>query len=52
MQAARIMTMPPLRGEMRYDEPMARHLSWRAGGNAKCYYLSLIHISEPTRLQV
>ena len=39
MQAARIMTMPPLRGEMRYDEPMARHLSWRAGGNAKCYYL-------------
>ena len=39
MEAARIMTMPPLRGEMRYDEPMSRHLSWRAGGNAKCYYL-------------
>ena len=39
MEAARTMTMPPLRGEMRYDEPMARHLSWRAGCNAKCYYL-------------
>ncbi len=39
METARIMTMPPLRGEMRYDEPMSRHLSWRAGGKAKCYCL-------------
>jgi len=38
MGAARLMTMPPLRGEMRYDEPMSRHVSWRAGGNAKCYF--------------
>ena len=26
------------RGELRYDEPMARHNSWRAGGRAKCFY--------------
>jgi UDP-N-acetylmuramate dehydrogenase len=27
-----------LRGELRRDEPMARHLSWRAGGTAdRCY---------------
>ena len=38
MEAARVMTVPELRGEMRYDEPMARHVSWRAGGNAKRYY--------------
>jgi len=38
MEAARVMTMAQLRGEMRYDEPMSRHLSWRAGGNAKCYF--------------
>jgi len=38
MEAARVMTMPKLRGEMRYDEPMSRHVSWRAGGNAKCYF--------------
>jgi UDP-N-acetylmuramate dehydrogenase len=39
MEAAPIMTMPQLRGEMYYDEPMSRHVSWRAGGNAKCYFL-------------
>jgi len=38
MEAARSMTVQQLRGEMRYDEPMARHVSWRAGGKAKCYY--------------
>ena len=32
METARIMTMPPLRGELRYQEPMSRHVSWRAGG--------------------
>ena len=26
------------RGELRYDEPMARHNSWRAGGSARCFY--------------
>lgn len=26
------------RGELRYDEPMARHNSWRAGGYARCFY--------------
>jgi UDP-N-acetylmuramate dehydrogenase len=41
MEAARVMTikMPELRGEMRFDEPMSRHVSWRAGGNAKCYFI-------------
>jgi UDP-N-acetylmuramate dehydrogenase len=38
METARVMTMPQLRGEMLFDEPMSRHLSWRAGGNAKCYF--------------
>jgi UDP-N-acetylmuramate dehydrogenase len=37
MEAVRAMTMPQLRGEIRYDEPMSRHVSWRAGGNARCY---------------
>ncbi len=27
-----------LRGEMRRDESMARHVSWRAGGRARCTY--------------
>ncbi len=39
MEAARSMTGPQLRGEMRYDEPMSRHVSWRAGGKAKQYYI-------------
>ncbi len=26
------------RGELRYDEPMALHNSWRAGGPARCFY--------------
>ena len=29
---------PDLRGEMRLDEPMSRHVSWRAGGRAKVFY--------------
>jgi len=28
-----------LRGEMRYDVPMSRHTSWRAGGMAARMYL-------------
>ena len=27
-----------LRGELRHDEPMARHVSWRAGGRARAFY--------------
>ncbi|MBL8510151.1 MAG: UDP-N-acetylmuramate dehydrogenase [Betaproteobacteria bacterium] len=27
-----------LRGDLRLDEPMARHVSWRAGGRAKRFY--------------
>ena len=29
---------PALRGELRRDEPMARHVSWRAGGRARTFY--------------
>ena len=41
MEAARVMTIDDveLRGEMLFDEPMSRHLSWRAGGKAKRYYV-------------
>ncbi len=39
MEAAQAMTVTQLRGEIRYDEPMSRHVSWRAGGNAKCYFM-------------
>ncbi len=39
MAAVQLMTMPLLRGEMRHDEPMSRHVSWRAGGKAKCYFI-------------
>src|SRR5512143_630273 len=28
-----------LRGELRYSEPMARHVTWRAGGRARCAYV-------------
>jgi UDP-N-acetylmuramate dehydrogenase len=28
----------PLRGELRMDEPMSRHTSWRVGGTADKYY--------------
>lgn len=27
-----------LRGEMRLDEPLSRHTSWRVGGPARCFY--------------
>jgi len=29
---------PGLRGELHADEPMSRHVSWRAGGNARAFY--------------
>lgn len=37
----RINDMNPaaLRGEMRYNEPMSRHVTWRAGGLADRYYI-------------
>ena len=27
------------RGELRHDEPMSRHVSWRAGGNAELFFI-------------
>ncbi|MGH8468153.1 MAG: UDP-N-acetylmuramate dehydrogenase [Gammaproteobacteria bacterium] len=30
---------PPLRGELRYAEPMSRHTSWRVGGPADRFYV-------------
>jgi UDP-N-acetylmuramate dehydrogenase len=33
------MMMPELRGELRFNEPMARHVSWRAGGEARLYFV-------------
>lgn len=43
MIARQIMTgqkrIPPTwHGTLLYNEPMARHTSWRAGGNADCFY--------------
>ena len=32
------VTEQPLRGEMRFDEPLSRHTTWRVGGPAKCFY--------------
>ena len=29
---------PTIRGELRHDEPMSRHVSWRAGGHAKQFF--------------
>lgn len=29
---------PPLRGHLEFDADMARHVSWRAGGRAACFY--------------
>jgi UDP-N-acetylmuramate dehydrogenase len=37
--AAAAMTQPKLRGELRYNEPMAAHVSWRAGGHARSYFV-------------
>ena len=32
------MSIPGFRGVMRLDEPMSRHVSWRAGGRARTFY--------------
>ena len=37
MMAARAMTSA--HGELRYDEPMSRHTSWRVGGAAEMFFL-------------
>ena len=38
MQMAETLSFQALRGALRLDEPMARHVSWRAGGAARrCY---------------
>lgn len=36
MAAARDL---PVQGELRHDEPMSRHTSWRAGGNADIFFV-------------
>lgn len=38
MNMADATTLTHLRGELRYDEPMAKHVSWRAGGKAARTY--------------
>lgn len=38
-QRAGEMGMPGMRGEMRANEPMGQHTSWRAGGYAEHYYI-------------
>ena len=40
MAAAYQMMSNLIRGEMFYDEPMSKHTSWRAGGNAKQYFIA------------
>ncbi len=38
MEMAELLELEGLRGELRANEPMARHVSWRAGGAAdRCY---------------
>ena len=34
-----MITEPQIRGELRYDEPMSKHVSWRAGGSAKRFFM-------------
>ncbi len=39
MNMADALHLQPLRGELRRDEPMSRHVSWRAGGKADRFYV-------------
>lgn len=39
MSEALKLDLQGLRGELRRDEPMARHVSWRAGGRADRFYV-------------
>jgi len=38
MSDATRLAHPALRGELRHDEPMARHVTWRAGGRARAFF--------------
>ena len=38
MNMAETLHFQALRGELRHDEPMSRHVSWRAGGTAERFY--------------
>mgnify|MGYP003505460528 CR=1 FL=1 len=38
MSDAMRLAAPDPRGELRHDEPMAKHVSWRAGGRAKVFF--------------
>jgi UDP-N-acetylmuramate dehydrogenase len=38
MNMADLLNLETLRGDLRRDEPMARHVSWRAGGAADRFY--------------
>ena len=37
MEAVNMISIPAIKGELRYDESMASHTSWRAGGKADRY---------------
>jgi len=39
MNMAEPLAFRNLRGELRHEEPMARHVSWRAGGAAQRFYV-------------
>ena len=39
MNMAEILNFQGLRGHLKRDEPMARHVSWRAGGPAERFYV-------------
>ena len=39
MNMADTLTFKALRGQLRQDEPMSRHVSWRAGGPADRFYI-------------
>lgn len=39
MNMAESLAFRELRGELRRDEPMARHVTWRAGGSADRFYM-------------
>jgi hypothetical protein len=39
MNMAEPLQFQKLRGQLRRDEPMSRHVSWRAGGPADRFYI-------------
>ena len=39
MNMAETLTFKALRGQLRRNEPMSRHVSWRAGGSADRFYI-------------